>query len=72
MHPRIGRKVAKERFSYPLRVGLARSGGRVSAGLVDGNLTPSFRARGARTRNPLILPLDSGFIAIGPAMGRIR
>jgi hypothetical protein len=65
------RKVAKERFSYPLRPGLARPPGRVW-GQTIGNpvLRPSFR--GAREREPGIScqsSQDSGFDA-EPVIGR--
>src|SRR3954470_11000179 len=53
MHPRMVRKVAKERFSYLLRVGLARSGGQSFEALTVA-FWRSFRA--ARQREPGISP----------------
>jgi hypothetical protein len=50
MHPKGIGNVAKERFSYPLRVGLARWGKQVWAAKNGGTPCPSFR--GARQREP--------------------
>ena len=52
------RKVAKERFSYPLRVGLARSGRAVSARLKRARSTSPFP--GAGRRQPRLCKRTSG------------